>query len=70
MIPICPFMSGRPVLEIDGVGTADGIRTIGRVPSSPGAGARDMIDSVGDMKPSLMVDAPIDDFRLMAILGV
>lgn len=69
-IAICPFMIGKPVLEIDGVGTADGIRTTGRVLSAPGTPMRETIESTGDLMPSLKVDAPMDDFRLMAMLGV
>jgi hypothetical protein len=69
-MPIWPFIIGSPVREIDGVGAPDGIRTTGRTPSIPEPPMRDMIDAAGDPIPSLKVDAPNEDFRLMAILGV
>lgn len=63
-------MSGIPVLEAEGVGTAEGMRTMGRVLSIPGRPMRDMTESVGDLIPSLIVEAPKEDFRLIATLGV
>ena len=70
VMPIWPFMRGNPVRESDGVGTAEGIRTMGRLVSMPGTPMRDMTDSAGDLKPSLIVDPPMDDFLLIAMLGV
>jgi hypothetical protein len=69
-ILVLPFISGRPVRDNDGVGTADGILTIGLEASTPGIAMRDMTDSAGDRSPSRMVEPPSDDFRLIATLGV
>lgn len=70
LTPIGPLTTGIPVLEIDGVGTPEGIRTMGRAKSMLDAPIRDITESAGDLIPSLIVEAPIEDFRLIAMLGV
>lgn len=69
-----PLTTGAgPRCDKDGGGPAEGMRTMGRLGSTTGKPIlpiRDMIESAGDLTPSLMVEAPMDDFRLMATLGV